>query len=305
MISHQLALVKREIWEHRSIWLTPAVIAVVIALLTVTGQVSISAFNKEIDLAILGASNVEDVHRKIALMAFFGVVTTIFSIGAAIVVVFYSLDTLYAERKDKSILFWRSLPITDAETVVSKLITAAVVIPLVFLAGAIVTELVVMVLSSIWIMTQGGDAGHLLWSSAPLMDFWLGSLFMAIAMPLWLSPFIGWFLFVSAYAKRSCLLIAFLPIIVVPMLERLLIGSHLFYDAIVVRTARPPIADVEGWEVFENWENLQLSEESVTLLGSIDISGFVTSPSLWGGLVVCGLLTTAAIYMRRYRDESY
>jgi ABC-2 type transport system permease protein len=305
MIDHQLALIKREIREHRSIWLTPAVIAVVIALLTVTGQVSISAFNKEIDLAILGASNVDDVHRKIALMALFGVVTTIFSIGAAIMVIFYSLDTLYAERKDKSILFWRSLPITDAETVVSKLITAAVVIPLAFLAGAIVTELVVMVLSSIWIMTQGGDAGHLLWSSAPLLDFWLGSLFMAIAMPLWLSPFIGWFLFVSAYTKRSPLLLAFLPIIVVPMLERLLIGSHLFYDAILVRTTRPPIADVEGWEVFENYENMQLSEESVSLLGSIDISGFMTSPSLWGGLVVCGLFTTAAIYMRRYRDESY
>jgi ABC-2 type transport system permease protein len=305
MIGHQLALIQREIWEHRSIWLTPTVIAAVICLLTLTGEVSISTFGEAVDLAILGASNADPVHRRIALMALFGVVTTIFAIGAMIVVIFYSLDTLYAERKDKSILFWRSMPITDAETVASKLITAALVIPLVFLAGAIVTELVVMILTSIWIMTQGGNAGHLLWSSAPLMDAWLASLFMAIAMPLWLSPFIGWFLFVSAFAKRSPLLLAFLPIIVVPMLEKLLIGSHLFYDAILVRTSRPPIADVEGWEVFENYENLQLTEDSVSLLGSIDIVGFLTSPSLWAGILVCGLFTTAAIYVRRYRDESY
>jgi len=305
MIGHQLALIQREIWEHRSIWLTPTVIAAVICLLTLTGEVSISTFGEAVDLAILGASNADPVHRRIALMALFGVVTTIFAIGAMIVVIFYSLDTLYAERKDKSILFWRSMPITDAETVASKLITATLVIPLAFLAGAIVTELVVMILTSIWIMTQGGNAGHLLWSSAPLMDAWLASLFMAIAMPLWLSPFIGWFLFVSAFAKRSPLLLAFLPIIVVPMLEKLLIGSHLFYDAILVRTSRPPIADVEGWEVFENYENLQLTEDSVSLLGSIDIVGFLTSPSLWAGILVCGLFTTAAIYVRRYRDESY
>ena len=306
MIGHQLALLKRELWEHRSIWLTPTVIAAVICLVTVTGQVTITAASGEIvDLAILGATNADPVHRRIALMALFGVITTIFAIGAGIVVIFYCLDTLYAERKDKSILFWRSMPITDAETVISKLIVAALVIPLAFLAGAIITEIIGMVLTSIWIMTQGGSPGHLLWDSAPLMDVWLASLFMAIAIPIWLSPFIGWFLFVSAFTKRSPLLMAFLPLLVVPMLEKMLIKSNLLYDAIFIRLSRPPIADVEGWEVFEKFENMQVTEESVSLLGSIDMIGFATSPSVWAGLLVCGLFTTAAIYVRRYRDESY
>ncbi len=304
MIGHQLALIKREMWEHRSIWMTPAVIAIVIALLTLTGQVSITAYGEAVDLAIIGATNVDDVHRRIALMALFGIVMLIFTIGAGIVMIFYSLDTLYAERKDKSILFWRSLPVTDAETVISKLIIAAVVIPLAFLAGAIVTEIAVMILSSIWVMTQGGDAGHLIWGSAPLMDTWLASLFLAIAIPLWLSPFIGWFLFVSAYTNRSPMLMAFLPVIVVPLLEKMLLGSHLFYDAIVVRTSRPPIANTDNWEFFEDFERMQITEDSVSMLGSLDIAGFVTSPSMWAGLLVCGLFTTAAIYVRRYRDES-
>ena len=304
MIGHQLALIKREAWEHRSIWMTPAVIAAVIALLTLTGQVTITAYGEAVDLAIIGATNVDEVHRRIALMALFGIVMLIFSIGAGIVMIFYSLDTLYAERKDKSILFWRSLPITDAETVISKLIVAAVVIPLAFLAGAIVTEIVVMILSSIWVMTQGANAGHLIWGAAPLMDTWLASLFLAIAIPLWLSPFIGWFLFVSAYTKRSPLLMAFLPVIVVPLLEKMLIGSHLFYDAIVTRTSRPPIANTDSWEFFEDFENIKVTEETVSMLGSLDVVGFATSPSMWAGLVVCGLFITAAIYVRRYRDES-
>ena len=304
MIPHQLALIKREIWEHRSIYVTPAAIAMLITLLTLTGQVSISAFGEAVDLAIVGASNIDDAHRRIALAGVLGVVTSIFAFGASIVMIFYALDTLYAERKDKSILFWRSLPITDAETVISKLLTAAFVIPLAFLAAVIVTHIVILSLASIWIIVKGANAGHLIWSAAPLFDTWAASLIVAIAMPLWLAPFIGWFLFVSAYAKRSPLLLAFLPIFILPMLERMLIGSHLFYDAIVVRTFRPPLANVDISDWFDDDIPFDVTAESISMLAALDIGRFVASPSLWAGLVVCGLLTTAAIYMRRYRDDS-
>ena len=304
MIPHQLALIKREIWEHRSIYVTPAAIAMLITLLTLTGQVSISAFGEAVDLAIVGASNIDDAHRRIALAGVLGVVTSIFAFGASIVMIFYTLDTLYAERKDKSILFWRSLPITDAETVISKLLTAAFVIPLAFLAAVIVTHIVILSLASIWIIVKGANAGHLIWSAAPLFDTWAASLIVAIAMPLWLAPFIGWFLFVSAYAKRSPLLLAFLPIFILPMLERMLIGSHLFYDAIVVRTFQPPLANVDISDWFDDDIPFDVTAESISMLAALDIGRFAASPSLWAGLVVCGLLTTAAIYMRRYRDDS-
>ena len=67
MIAHQIALLKREIWEHRSIYVTPIAIAVVVSLLTVTGQVTVSAFGQAVDLAIVGASNVDEEHRRAAL----------------------------------------------------------------------------------------------------------------------------------------------------------------------------------------------------------------------------------------------
>lgn len=302
-VGNQVALVKREIWEHRSIWLTPAAIALIVSLLTLTGQVSISAFGEVVDLAVVGASNVDEAHRRAMLMGLLGLVTTIFAIGAWIVMVFYSLDTLYAERRDKSILFWRSMPITDAETVISKLITVALVIPLAFLAAALLTHFVVLVLISLWVMAQGGNAGHLVWSSAPIFDSWAASAVFAIAMPMWLSPFIGWFLFVSAFAKRSPLLIAFLPIFILPMLERMLLSTSLFWDAIFVRTFKPPITRLDFTNMSER-ELLMLDSESISMLAQIDLAKFLASPSLWAGLVVCGLLAFGAIYVRRFRDES-
>jgi ABC-2 type transport system permease protein len=304
MIANQLALIRREIWEHRSIYITPAAIALVVSLLTLTGQVSVSAFGEAVDLAIVGASNVDEDHRRVVMMAIFGIVTSIFSLGAWIVMVFYSLDALYAERKDKSILFWRSLPITDAETVVSKLITALLVIPLAFLAAVIATHLVILILTTIWIEIQGGDAGHLLWSSAPFFDAWAAFLIIAIAYPLWLAPLVGWFLFVSAYAKRSPLLIASLPLIIVPMLEKMLVGSHLFWDAIFVRTFRPPLTNFDLGDLFDEDTAFEMAQQNVSMLSAIDLVRFITSPSLWAGLIVCGLLTAAAVYVRRYRDES-
>lgn len=305
MIGHQLALLQREIWEHRAIYVTPASIAVVVVLLTITGQVSVSAFGEMVDLAIVGASNVDDAHRRTALMAILGVVMSIFSFGAAIVMIVYSLDALYAERKDRSILFWRSLPITDAETVISKVVTAVLVIPLFFLVAVIFTHLLIMILTSIWVIVQGGDAGHLVWASAPLIDIWLAGLILAIAMPLWLSPFVGWFLFVSAYTKRSPLLVGFLPIFVLPMLEKMLIGTHLFYDAIFVRTFKPPIANLAHFIWLDDDAGFPWREDAISMVAGLDISRFLMSPSLWAGLIVCGLFATAAIYVRRYRDESY
>ena len=304
MIGHQLALIRREIWEHRAIYVTPFVIAIVVTLLTLTGQVSISAFGDAVDLAIVGASNVDPVHRRMVLTGILSVVTSVFAFGAWIVTVFYSLDALYAERKDKSILFWRSLPITDAETVVSKLITALLVIPLLSLGAVMLTQLAILTLFGLWVMTQGGDAGHLVWSSAPLMDLWVAGLLLAIAMPLWLSPFIGWFLFVSAFTKRSPLLMAFLPLLILPMLERMFLRTHYLYDTIFERSFKPPIANIETLIRFDE-SDFRMSEDAISIVSSLDMMRFATSPSLWAGMIVCGLLVTAAIYVRRYRDDSY
>lgn len=306
MIRGQLALLQRELWEHRSIYVAPAVIALLVILTTLTAQVSVDGM-QHIDLGIIGASNIPDNARAGALtVAMLGMsITFFFAMG--ILAAFYSLDCLYAERKDRSILFWRSIPSTDFETVLSKLLTATVVIPLVTFAMIVVTHLVVLLTTSVWLAIRGGNAFHLIWSSAPFFDVWAATLVFLLALPLWLAPFTGWFLLVSAFTKRSPFLTAALPIAILPLLEKIIFGSAVFAEAFFVRSLKMPLfIDLSTMErIFDDIDSLaSIGNAELSLLGLMDIGGFLGNPGLWLGLVVCGLFTAAAIYVRRYRDDS-
>lgn len=303
MIMDQIALIRRELWEHRSLYVTPAVIGLLVSLGTVTGQATFSAFDQAVDLAILGGSNLGENERAAALSALMSGVSVSFVIGMWFLTIFYALDALYAERKDRSILFWRSIPCTDFETVLSKLLTAVIVIPLVTFAFIVVTHLVVLIVSSIWIGIQGANAGHLIWSAVPLVDNWAATFVFLLAVPLWSSPFIGWFLFVSAFAKRSPFLMAVLPLLILPMLEKIFFGSSAIVDAFFIRAWKMPLFRGFDPSDFFNEEQHTVTE-AISLLSLMDLGGFMTSGGLWIGILVCGLFTTAAIYVRRYRDDS-
>ncbi len=227
-----------------------------------------------------------------------------FLIALSILTIFYSLDSLYAERKDKSILFWRSLPVTDAETVISKLATAAILLPAVSIAVIIATHIINLIVMSIWVSAKGGSAGTLIWGSVPLLDNWLAAIIVIYAMAVWMSPFLGWFLFVSAWTKRAPLLMAFLPLVLIPMIEGIFFRSAHFAEAVWGRSAVIPLFSGIDVERFFDENRARLSDEMVSLLSVIDLGKFVTDIDTWIGIVVCGLLTTAAIYVRRYRDES-
>jgi len=306
MIGNQLALLRREVWEHRSIWITPAAVALVITLLTLAMFVAASKFGDITDMAIIGASNVGDNERRMALLGTLLGYTSVFLIAMWFLTIFYCLDALYAERKDKSILFWRSLPITDAETVISKLLTAVVLIPLVTFVAVAVSHLVNLILISLWINFEGGSPGHLIWGSVPLFDTWLAMLIVLLAIPLWLSPLLGWFLFVSAWTKRSPLLTAFLPIAVLPILEYVILRTHMLWDAILTRLSMQfmPLFSIDPDLIFDedNFRNLRL--EDLSILHLLDLGKLLSSVELWLGLIVCGLFATAAVYVRRYRDDT-
>ena len=306
MIQIQLALVRRELWEHRSLYLTPVVIALLVTLMAMTGNVSIGAM-KYVDLGIVGASNMPENARAAALTVGMLLVSSMFVLAMSVLTIFYTLDSLYAERKDRSILFWRSIPLTDFETVLSKLLTAVLLIPLVTFVLILLTHIVVLLITSVWIAMRGGDAWHLIWSAAPFLEDWSAILVFLLALPLWMSPFIGWFLFVSAFVKRSPLLIAFLPIAMLPMFEKMLFDSTVFVEAFFVRSVQMPLfTGLDNMKLFmHKGEDLEMFEDaSLSLFSLMDLGGFLASPAFWLGIVVCGLFTTAAIYVRRYRDDS-
>lgn len=305
MITNQLALIRREIWEHRSIYVTPMAIAIIVTLGVFAMLIFASGFAAELDAVIFGATNIAgEAERKAALTGFFLGTSWVFLIALAVLTVFYCLDSLYAERKDKSILFWRSMPVTDAETVISKLITALLVIPVAAIIGIIATHLVNLVVTSVWVSMKGGDASLLIWGSVSLLDNWLAAVIVILATGIWMSPFIGWFLFVSAYTKRSPLLMAFMPLVLIALLEKIILRTHIFAEYVLGRAFEIPLIRTENVERFFDEEQWRLAEGATHLLVHLDIVQFLTSPATWAGIIVCGLLSTAAIYVRRYRDES-
>ena len=127
---------------------------------------------------------------------------------------------------------------------------------------------------------------------------------VTIACAIWMSPLIGWFLFVSAFTKRSPLLMAFMPLIIIPIIEWIFFRSKLFASAVFGRGEMIPLFREMDLERFFDEERMKVNEEVVSLLAHIDVGKFLLSPSVWAGVIVCGLFATAAIYVRRYRDES-
>lgn len=306
MIQTQLALLQRELWEHRSVFVVPVVVAVITLLTSWTGQVTIGEL-EHLDMGIVGLSNMPDNVRAAALSFTMVGLSVSFIIAMWILTIFYALDALYAERKDRSILFWRSIPITDFETVLSKLLTALLVIPLVTFVIIAVTQILVLLSLTVQVDFRGGSPWQLIWAAAPFLDTWAATIVLLIALPLWLSPFIGWFLFVSAFTKRSPLLVAAMPIVLLPMFEKLFFDSALMAEAFFVRSVKFPLftgVDNMALMMQETDDLAALAEAELSVFSLLDLGNFLASPQLWLGIVVCGLFSAAAIYVRRYRDES-
>ena len=232
--------------------------------------------------------------------------TTVFVMAMWFLMIFYCLDALYAERKDKSILFWRSLPITDAETVISKLLVVFIVIPLATFAAVVVSHLLNLIIVSIWLATEGASPGRMIWGVAPLFDTWAAVLSVLFALPIWLAPLLGWFLLVSAWAKRGPLLRAVLPIAILPLLEYIVFNTWVLAEAILTRLRMDSIPLFDGMKSasFDEDELRSMLTENLSLVSWLDYGAFATSIEVWSGLIVGGLFAAGAVYLRRYRDDS-
>lgn len=308
MISTQLALIRREIWEHRSIWIAPAAVASVVTLLAIAMVVAVAAFGEQLntDIAQLADAAAPEPVRRVALAGNLLGNTIVFLITMWFLAVFYSLDALYAERKDKSILFWRSLPITDAETVTSKLLVVFLVIPLATFAAVAVSHLLNLIILSAWMATADANPGRAIWSAVPLFDTWAAVGTLLFAIPVWMAPLIGWFLFISAWAKRGPLLRAVLPIAILPILEYLVFRHWTLGTAILnrLRWDTIPVFDKIRSMGFGDEDLHSMLAENINLVSWLDYGSFFSSLEVWAGLLVCGIFATAAIYLRRYRSDS-
>ena len=147
---------------------------------------------------------------------------TVFIVG-----VFYCLDALHGERRDRSILFWKSLPVSDLTTVLSKAIIPLVILPLVTFAIIVCVQLIMLLMTGVVLLAHGMSPATT-WAHVPLFQNWLMLLYGLVAIALWHAPIYGWLLLVSGWARRATFLWAVLPFIAIEILEKIAFNTSYF-----------------------------------------------------------------------------
>ncbi len=283
-------LIRREFWENRAIWMFPAVLS---------GLLLLAALFSRIDLMSLPAH----LPGQAVGQVFLGIVGAIFFAVMAIYSTWYLLDCLYADRKDRSVLFWKSLPISDAATVLSKLAVALIVIPLVYAAVADLTTLLMAFIISVRASSFIGSA---LWHPdawLQLQGLWLYLIFVAAA---WFLPISGYLLVVSAWAKRAVMLWSLLPPLALILAERLFLGTHVIAHVLAGRLALP----AEAFNANPGnaaWVTTVVDHDTIRTPSSIwsflNLGGFLASPETWIGVAIGVVLVLGAIQLRMRRSE--
>ncbi len=285
-----LTLIRREFWEHAALSRVPAIVAALLAVLTL--------FSSHIGVDINGAHirQIDGSERIMVLNMSQIAWGVLVYLAAAIVVTFYSLDSLYAERRDRSILFWKSLPVSDGMTVLSKFLVAVVIVPL----GAFVLALASHLLAFlIWKLraAAGGVPDVVSWNSIAWARGEL-VIFLVIALSsLWYAPVVAAALLASAWLKRSPVLWVTLGLIVAPAFEYIVF--HTGYLASVIRYRGNAI-----WDVLTHVDGHSVLNENMHLLSDLNWSGAFTYPALWLGLAAAAALLYGAARVRRYRDDT-
>lgn len=313
-------LVKREFWEHKGgfFW-TPLVVGSIIALGTaasaVTGLVLKSKHGMNINgqqvTNLSGVIEPEQYARIIDVVSqgYIAASAPLFMV-MAVVIFFFCLGTLFDERKDRSVLFWKSLPVSDGETVLSKLAMALVAAPLITLAFGIITSFLVLLIAVFTGMFGGLNlAGVFAQPATYLAPFKIAAILPVYLV--WALPTVGWLMMVSAWARTK----VFLWAVGVPVLTGVLLAwFNAMFDF--------------NWNVEWFWKNIVarglLSVAPGSWFGFVDPAGgmqvqnnhsfdfsilvvqswkTLAYANAWIGAAIGAGMIYAAARLRRWKDE--
>ena len=276
--------VRRELWENRSIHLAPlgvaafAVVGLVIHAVTMPSHMPGLLANDPAN-----AGSADTTYRITALL----MLVTAFVTGA-----FYCLEALSSERRDRSILFWKSLPVADLTTVLAKAAVPLLILPLLTFAAIVAMHAVLLLLSTLALVVQGQGAGPL-WNEVRLLRMWPALLYSLGAMALWHAPVYGFLLLMSGWARRAAVLWAVLPLLAAGVLEKLTMDTA-HVPALVTYW-------LTGWYrrafAIPGPEHIPFGAPTAFTPGRL-----LGTPDLWIGLALAAVLVAAAVRLRRYRE---
>lgn len=320
--------VRRELWENRAIFVAPVVVAAVVLLGFAVSMFS-SAHMHTVRRTVMGSSQVtSNVSVNVAANAS-GASTAAATPGGVhvmaqtlspaqelavqhlpyafaaaamlvtlfLVAVFYCLGALHNERRDRSILFWKSLPVPDLTTVASKALVPLAIMPPVAFVVALATQLVMAVMH-LAALAAHGKGPEVVWS-LPLGQLSLILVYALVAMSAWWAPIYAWLLLVGGWARRAPFLWAVLPPLLLALAEQIAFHTKYVSDLIGDRLTGGLGA---AFVVPANGSFKALSTAPNGWLPVPDPAKFLSTPGLWAGLVVAAALLAAAVWARRYRD---
>jgi ABC-2 type transport system permease protein len=316
-------LLKREYWEHRGgfFW-APFWVCVAILVVTALGIVSAEVFNSRANVHMgfsladlrdhIGANDLAEAGNALDMaQLMFGAMTCI---SLFFVLFFYLLGALYDDRRDRSVLFWKSLPLTDTATVGSKVLSAMLVAPLLAFAISTVAYVVFLVLVSLWAAMHGVNALPAVFAAHPFGMFWRLLLTVPVDA-LWALPTIGWLLFWSAYARSKPFLWAVILPIVAVVLNTWFgwLGLPHFGGEIALKTVvgRLLLSAMPGSWISAGGSGFGArhfsfgdDEHVLTTFDPSHVYGLLATPNLWLGVLAGAALIAGAIWYRQRRIEA-
>lgn len=205
--------------------------------------------------------------------------------------VFYCLDALHSERRDRSILFWKSLPVSDVMTVLAKASIPLIILPLLAFVITMAMQWFMLLVSSAVLLVSGQSVATL-WRSLPLPSMWLLLLYhLLTGHAIWPFPIYCWLLLVSGWARRATFLWAALPLIAIAGVEGIVFRTSHFAEFI----GRRFLGDAPAMHVGPHSMGLDPMTTHIT------VDRFLMSPGLWIGFAIAAVFLFAAVRLRRYQ----
>jgi ABC-2 type transport system permease protein len=204
---------------------------------------------------------------------------------------FYSADALHDERRDRSILFWKSLPVSDLTTVLAKASIPLLVLPLLAFAVTVVMQLIMLLVSSVVLLANGISVAPL-WRELGVVPMWGRLIYhLLTAHAIWPFPVFCWVMLVSGWARRATLLWAALPVVVIGGIEKLFFNTTRFLNLV-------------GTRLIGAGAQIDITPPNTIPLGPmahLTPGRFLGAPSLWIGLALAVVFLAAAVRLRRYQ----
>jgi ABC-2 type transport system permease protein len=229
---------------------------------------------------------------RISVATQFSMVAVLIIVTTYVVAAYYCLEALHGERRDRSILFWKSLPVSDRITVLSKALVPLALAPALIVVLTLATQ-ALMLLARTSILLTGGAGGYAVSTRPPLVQMTVVLFYGLVVHALWHAPIYAWFLLVSGWAKRAPFLWAVLPPLALAAIERITLGTSTLGNVLSRR-----VAGATG----RAFTGLGTGNDRIFNVSQIDPLRFLGSPGLWLGLAFAAACLAAAVRLRRYRE---